>query len=42
MFDAAGFEYSSNDEAISVRIGSKVLERLHLRHGLSWAIDAEA
>jgi transcriptional regulator with XRE-family HTH domain len=39
VFDAAGVEYSSDDEAISVRIGSQVLERLYLRHGLSWAVD---
>ena len=37
IFDEAGVQYSSQDDAISVRIGTKVLERLYKRHGFSWA-----
>jgi len=39
VFKTAGVEYSSTDEAISVRIGTKVLKKLYKRHGLSWAAE---
>ena len=41
IFKAAGVEYSSTDDAISVRIGTKVLKKLYKRHGLSWAAEEQ-
>lgn len=39
IFNAAGVEYSYESDAISVRIGPRILEVLYLQRGLTWPLD---
>lgn len=39
IFKAAGVEFSSEADAVTVRVGPNVLEVLYEQHGLAWPID---